>query len=266
MAEEKQSVPVVNRIYMVRVDIIERADWNPSQNNPTSLQNLMENIKQVGFSQNLNVVPLQNFTPGKADANGLLTIDSGKFRVIDGHDRLEAARTLGMTHVPCVINTEWAEEAQKLQAVRFNVIHKELDPMKFLSLFNEVAKRYGKEATEAMMMFSNKAALEDLKKGIREALPPTMRKAVEKKTDSAKTLQDLSSIVAEMFNKVGTNLDQGFMVFSYGGTEHVYVQMNKQLRDEVKKLVTKSEVERRHISDVFSEALGLPVAAKEAAK
>lgn len=71
----------------VRLDALEDAPTNANRMSDVRFRSLVERIREVGFLQPILVHPL----------------DGGRCRIVDGHHRVRAARELGMTAVPAIV-------------------------------------------------------------------------------------------------------------------------------------------------------------------
>jgi hypothetical protein len=246
-------------IYLVPLHCLHPAPWNMTKPSKRSLNLLAQNIKEIGFAETALIVPM---TTGGTYIVIDNRVTSGEFRIVSGHDKTLAASIAGLTEIPCsILPEETTEEMQKLQTVRMNTIHKELDPNAFKKLYDEMVKKYSAEVVEAYMMFSNE---EDFKKILKQNISdarkelPTeeMKEEFDAKKPKIKSVDDLANVVQELYTKTGsTSLDKGYTVFSYGNQEHIYIAMDKELNTTVRKLIDKAAIENRHISEIFKEAL-----------
>ena len=57
---------------------------------------------------------------GNCDPIGVWHNDAGELEVVEGHGRLMAARSLGMTEVPCIRLDHLTDEQRKEYAIRHN--------------------------------------------------------------------------------------------------------------------------------------------------
>jgi hypothetical protein len=108
-----------------------------------------------------------------------------------------------------------------------------LDPVRFTQLFDEMADKYGHELTKQMMGFVDEKAFEDLYISVRKELPKELQKQLDAAKDEIKNVDDLATILNELFSKYGDTLKHNFMVFTYGGKTHLWVLMTAKLRDKL---------------------------------
>ena len=72
----------------------------------------------------------------------------------------------------------------------------------------------------------------------------------------AKSVEDLSLILNHLFNKYGDTLKYSFMVFTYGGREHLYVAMNpktKKAMDKVTAFCKEQEIDLNQLIGPLTE-------------
>jgi len=235
--EEKEKTKF-REVRLIPIDLLVEAPWNPQKMTDREFNALVENIRQVGLIDPLQVVPLPD----------------GKYRVIGGNHRLQALRILEYEYVQCVICEDFDEDLQRLQSVRMNVIHGKLDPEKFLRLHEEMVKKYGKEAID-LYMITDEKILKSLMKDLKEGLPPEMAKKMDEARKEIKTIDDVGKVLNEIFSKHGDTLKFGFLVFSFGGKEHHYVEMDQKLLKRVKYLEELAVAREEPLSNIFNRAL-----------
>lgn len=252
--EELKKRPI--RFEYLNIDLIVPNAWNPNAQDELTFNLLQDEIAEVGLIDPIEVVPLED----------------GMFRIIGGEHRWRAAKNLGYFEVPCIILTDnkWTEEdLQKFVTVRLNVIHGKLDPEKFLTLYKEMAGKYGEEAMQRMMGYADSKAFQRtlgwVKKGLKESLPKEMAKEVEDATKEVKSVADLEKIIQDLFNKYGETVNQSFMVFTYGKQQHIYIQMSAKLRRAMDKVMTFSNVACKDINEVLERVIlqALPELSRE---
>lgn len=226
-------------IRMIPIKLLVEAEWNPQKMSDKEFNALVENIREVGPIDPVQVSPLTD----------------GRFRVIGGNHRLQALRVLEYEMVQCVLCDDFDEDMQKFQSVRLNVIHGKLDPEKFLHLYEEMAKKYGAHVVADLMKITDEKALKVLIKDVKSGLPPEMAKKLDEAKKEIKSVDDIGSILNEIFSKHGDTMAQGFMVFSFSGKEHHYVEMDKQLLKRVKYLEELAIARDEPLSNIFNRVM-----------
>ena len=250
--------PLVRPVHLVNVNVLEESPDNVTAEDARTFNNLCENIRQAGFNEPILICPKRGEAmPALPPPGGY--VDIGRWEIISGHERVRAAKAVGITHVPACIAPEFDDDMRRFQIVRMNVIRGKISPVKFFKVYQAACAKYTEEIARTMFMFSDGAALDELIATVKKALPGQMREAVDQKKGQIKTIDDLASIVSEIFNRAGSTLDRGFAVFSYGGQTHIYVAMDKELKAKMDALVQKSDIENRHISELLNEVLSIEV-------
>jgi hypothetical protein len=143
---------------------------------------------------------------------------------------------------------------QKFQSVRLNVIHGKLDAERFLRLHEEMVKKYGQDAVN-MFMITDEKVLKGMIKDIKAGLPPEMAKKVDEAKKEIRSVDDIGSVLNEIFSKYGSTLERGFLVFSFGNKEHHYVEMDKQLLKRVKYLEELAIAREEPLSAIFNRVM-----------
>jgi ParB family chromosome partitioning protein len=229
------------------IDDVEPNSWNPNSMTQEELDRLSQEIDEVGFIDPIEVVLL----------------DTGKYRILGGEHRHVAAKELGFDHIPCMVlkGARWQDEdLQKLVTVRLNSIKGRINPEKMAVLYHQMAKKYGEDALQNLFAFTSddawKKLVSQIKQGLSRAkLPPEKQREFSEKSKEAKTLQDLERILNELWASYGDTADKSFMIFTYGKREHIYVAMEKAMRDAMKKVMKHCRVEGVDINVVLGPAI-----------
>lgn len=238
-------------ITYLSVDILHGNDWNPNKQKDLTFNKLVENMQEIGFVEPVMVRP----HPEKEE----------EYEIVSGHHRVEAAKIVGYTEVPCIVQLDFDEDMAKVQLVRMNVLRGELDPMKFTKLFNDMAEKYGEDLTKDMMAMVDAKAFDKLYVDVKNELPPDLQKKLESTKKEIKDVDGLSKILNEMFANYGNTLDQNFMVFSYAGKTHYWIQMDKDMKKRMDDIAETAETGKHDINGLF-KAMMLTEQAKEILK
>lgn len=197
----------------IDIDLLDPSDENPNEMTDDEFSALVEEVADHGW-----LTPLQVIGPGP----------NGRYKLFGGHHRVKVAEVLGMTRLPCVVVDPDAfdDDFRKLQLVRQNILHGSLNPEKFTRLYNEMAKRYDGEVLRRMFAFTKTDAFDRLYLDAKKALPPDMQRKLEDVRKELKTVDDLSLVLNRLFTEYGNTLDSNFMFFSWGGKEHIMIQLS----------------------------------------
>jgi hypothetical protein len=227
----------------IPIDLIHPNNWNPQGQDELTFQRLCDEIRDVGFVDPLEVVPM----------------DDGTYRIIGGEHRWQAGKVVGLEELPCAVmmDAKWQDEdLQKFATVRLNVLKGKLDPEKFAKLYGEMAEKYGAEALQQLMGYVDTKGFQklvgDVKRGLKKSLPKEMQDEFDEKAKDAKTVEDLSNIIQHLFAKHGDTVNMSFMVFTYGKQEHIYVQMNSKTKKAMDKVVSYCRLAHEDINDFMA--------------
>jgi len=225
------------------------ADWNPNEMAPEDFNLLKEQIVEIGFIDPPTVVEVE-------DSNG-----KPFYRIIGGHHRVAAAKELKLRKIPVDVlqGDRWKDEdLQKLQTVRLNVLHGKMNPEKMVTLYNEMAGKYGDSVTK-MLGYASDAGLKKMIKQVQgdlaKTLEPELAKQFQEQAKEAKTIGDLEKIIQRLIADSGETAKYGFVVFSWGGKEHIYVAMSDKTREAMKRIVRASRDRKVDINEVIEEAI-----------
>lgn len=234
------------RIVLSPDDLLE-SDYNPNEMKPEMFEKLKQAIDESGFVDPIIAVPHE---------------DGKHYVVVGGHHRLRVAKELGIKKVPVDVpkSEKWRDlDHQKLQNLRLNIIHGEMNPEKMARLYTEMADKYGKDKVAGMMGYTSDAPLKkvikQIAKDMKSTLPPEMAKQFEEQAKEARTVNDLERIIQHLFQEYGDSIKYNFMVFAWGGKEHTYIATSKKVHDALKKIMQKSKNSAIDINDLIGDAI-----------
>lgn len=201
------------KVVSVPIDLIDPNEWNPNKLSEAMFNRLVQDMEKIGFLQPILLVPK----------------DNGRYRIVDGEHRYEAAKLSDMRDVPAVIvEGDFAadEDSQKFQTMRMNMIRGSLDKRKFQDMVEGLLERHGLEEIAESMAFDDIDALRSMIDSARATLPtPELRKEFDKAKEEIKTVDDLSNVLNRLFTRYGSTLPYHFMVMDFGGKDHLWVRM-----------------------------------------
>lgn len=189
-------------------------DANPNEMDERTFNALCEAISTEGWVEPPQVVP----------------IEDGKYEIVGGHHRWEAAKVLGMETIPCVVldPEKFHKDRRDWNVVKMNVIRGKLNPEKFTRLYSDLAKRYDPEVMKTLMGFTSDDAFQKVFQEVKRALPPGLRDAMDAAKDEIRTIDDLSLVLNRLFAEHGETLPSNMMVFSWGGKEVLWVRCSAE--------------------------------------
>lgn len=219
--------------------------WNPNSMPKAEYERLVQEIKEVGFIDFPQVIPMKD----------------GTYTIIGGEHRITAAKELGFKTVPCIVlkGQNWTDEdLQKFVTVRLNMIKGKIDPGRMAALYDEMIKKYSKEALQGLFAYTDSGAWNRMLDAIGKAVKQAgvgKDGEFQKRAKDAKTIQDLEAILNEMFANYGDTVDLSFMVFTFGRREHIYIQMDKNTHAAMKKVMKHCTQSGKDINELVSVAM-----------
>lgn len=241
----KPKISELLRIFDVPLDKIEESPENPNEEDEATFDRLVEAIREDGFDEPCIVVPKLN-DKGK---------ETGRYVMVSGHHRKKAAGYLDYQTVPCVIKKGWSDDSRKIQLVRRNLLKGSFNPEKFTTLYNDLAKNYDKEVLKQLMGFTKKDAFQKVYKSVSDALPEGQRKKLEDAKENITSVDNLSSVLNQIFRDHGSDLDFNFIVFSFGGKEHHYFKSDKELNSLIEDFEAAARRYKLNTTDAFKVML-----------
>lgn len=214
------------RVYDIPVGDLISSSENPNEMLDTTFDELVEGMRRDGFDEPILVMPVYD-DDGEA---------SGKYIIASGHHRKKAAELIGMKSIPAIIKEGWDDDARKLALVRRNLLHGKVNPAKFTALYDDLATRHDKEVLKLQMGFHEKKSFEAVYRDIAKQLPSKQRSKLAAAKEHIKSVDDLSSVLNTIFKEHGSDLDSGFLVFSFGGKNHHYIEISSETDKLLKRL------------------------------
>jgi len=229
----------LNEKVMVPIDKVEPNKWNPNKMSEENFNDLVENIKRVGWIDDIFVRPLED----------------GKYEIIGGEHRWRAAKVLGYKEVPCVIRAMTDKEAVA-QTGRMNFIKGRPGKNDLIRYYNAVLmKGWSKEEARDAMALRDDVMWKQVLDDTRAGLPDEMKSKFDEMKDEIKTLDDLSLVLNKLFNEYGDTVKYAFMFFMYGGKMHLMVEMDNNLKKIMNKLARYCSVNEININNVLTDML-----------
>lgn len=231
----------------IDVQLVDKWDDNPNAMSDEEFNALCDELDQNGL-----IDPIQVVGPHT----------NGRYFILGGHHRFDAARVLGWEKLSCVLldPTEWGSEKVEFQNIKMNVLKGKLSADKMMRWYQDKAKLYNAETLAKLTGFTNIDAflkiVGELKKSIgATGLPEDLKNKVSEALSEMKTVDDLASVLHKIFNEYGDQLKYNFLTYTFGGLPHLYVLCNKKTwksLQEIKKHCLDNELD---INLVFAELL-----------
>ena len=218
----------ISESVLIDVDRLHPNEWNPNYQTDDTFNQLVEEIKEDGFEQPLNVVPCSDCGEGE------------QYRIIGGEHRWKAARVLGFEEIPCYIHEGWDEAAQKLKTVRRNLMTGTLDDVKFTAMVKDLENRFEitSEELPRLLGFDDerefaKHYVEDKEIADRSFIDALLSEA-KKESHAVDAVVD---VVSNIFAEAGETIDQDFLHFSYRGSIQTVILCDDACTQSVKSMV-----------------------------
>lgn len=241
------------KVYDIPVELLVPTESNPNAMTDETFNVLAEEIDETvegspGFIDPIDVVPL----------------DDGRYQIVGGEHRWKAGRAIGMKTVPCILHTDekWkSEEFREFMLVRLNVIKGSLSPEKFLVMYERYVEKYGRDKLQRLFAITDDDYWSSLVGGTRSGLKDMgasseMLSDFDERTKEIKSVDELAAILNGLFSKYGNDLKYSFMVFTFGGKEHLYVKMNKEMARQMDAVKEWCRENRADINLVMAPVVG----------
>lgn len=197
----------------VDIGLVHPNPLNPNEMSDAEFNLLCDNVERVGLTDPILVWP----HPEKP----------GCYQVVGGHHRLEVAKMFGYEKVPVTVITDpnFTGDDAAFQAVRHNIIHGKMSPMKFMKLYQSLSGEYSEQAAAEMFGFVDEDEFKKLIYSTASSLPPEMKEKFQEASKEIKTIDDLAKVLNKLFSEHGDTLPYGYMVFDYGGKDNLWLRM-----------------------------------------
>jgi ParB-like chromosome segregation protein Spo0J len=273
-----------NEAVVIPTDKLILTDWNCNSMDDEEFAALCMEIKDGGFDEPCQVVPLK----GK---------NEGKYLVLGGEHRYKASLANGKKEVPCIIKTHLADAAEKelmLWSVRRNNIRGRIDAQKYAALEHKLADRWSMAAEAArremlikgdlLKTLKRSPALEDnesleLSNDDDESLdddssstgskgdtggdkphgdrPATdgEREVKKKFADRRALLMALKAAEQEVLLESEDTVEHGYLFFSQAGGTHLVVNESARLHELVAEMVNILKRNSEKVDDFLASAI-----------
>jgi hypothetical protein len=256
MSDDQSPVEVLP-VKLLPTERLIPAPWNPNKMSQRKFKRLVASVQEDGFAEPALVVPAEGILREKYLTPEQMAGGGDWWFIVGGHHRWEAARLLAMPKIPCAIKTGWTEDDIKLRNVKMNTLRGSMDPEKFTKLYMDVAERHGEEFIKSQMGLVEDAEFKRLMRDVTDGLPREAKRAVQERADAGDihSVDDLSRILNELFDKHGDTLELSYLVFDFGGRTHFWVPMDRRVKAAMEKLAQRCYTTRVDVNSVFTQLL-----------
>lgn len=242
-------------IVLIKIEDLVPDEDNPNEMDEPTFDMLVEEIRDQGFDEPI----LVRAHPDR----------KGKYQIGSGHHRTKAATIVGYTELPCVVK-QWSDREQKVALAKRNSLRGSLNKEKMVHLYRDLMKGQ-KDATlvQRELGFTDPKKFEKMFDAAKKSLPPKQAKKLAAAKEDIKSIDDLSSVLNRIFKEAGSELDEGYMVFSFGGKNHHYFQISQDTEAKLQAILSHCEAEGVVYTDYVQSIVReheLPAALKPAKK
>ncbi|MEM3554236.1 MAG: ParB/RepB/Spo0J family partition protein [Candidatus Micrarchaeaceae archaeon] len=245
------------KVVYVPLEQIEPNPWNPQVETDQEFQLLVESVRETdGLVEAILVRPLEgvDLSAVKMEDGVWVYRGPGRFQIIHGEHRYKALQALGASEAPCVV-IEADDEFAKFLSVRLNQLHGKFDPQRLWALIQSFGKSYRMEYLARKFGFTSEDALRKLVKKVAEQLPESVRFKYAKAMKEVESIQALSDIIHRIFNEHGNQLEFSYMIFEWGGHNHIWVRMSEEMARYMFAFVDRCAEENRDVAQAIFEAV-----------
>lgn len=220
---------------------------NINQMDETTLQRLVDEIKEVGFIDPIDVVPRED----------------QKYLILGGEHRWRAANIAGLSYVPCVIHTDekWNDEdIFNLVAFRLNVLKGSQNPEKFMKTYERLSQKFGNEKLQDIFAVTDKSLWKKLTKNIKKDLaasgvPQELVNQIAKAEDKSKDFNQFTRYLNKIFKDHANQVSNGSVVFVNGKNEHLIIQASEKTFQAIRAISNLANAENKNINEYLESVL-----------
>ena len=233
-------------VYDIDVNALVPYEDNTNEMDDATFNRLAEEITEVGFIDPLQVIP----------------IDGGKYKIMGGHHRWQAAKAIGMEYVPCTVlsDKKWTDnDLYELVSFRLNAIKGRVNAEKFAKVYEKMSSKFGEEALQNIFAVTDNEVWEKLTTSVRRSLqeagvPKEMVEKFKEAEKNIKTVDDLARILNTLFTDYGDTVPYNFMFFNFGKNDHLMIQASKGTFKATKVICDKAYSRREDVNKLLEPA------------
>jgi ParB-like chromosome segregation protein Spo0J len=232
------------KVFEIPLNLIVDHSENPNEQSESTFDELSDRVGRDGPDEPIIVVP--EIVKGKP---------TGKYLIVSGHHRKKAYAANNLKTVDAIIREGWDEDRAAIELITRNQLRGQVNPYKFTELFDRLNKRYDKEQLKKMMGLTEKKAFNALYKRISDNLNPKQKRKLEEAKEKIHSIDDLSSVLHQIFKEQGSELEDGMMVFSYGGKKNFYIKVGDESAKQLEEIQKTLESRDQDIKEFFRVVL-----------
>lgn len=219
--------------------------WNPQEMDGSTFNRLVQEMAENGLLETPVVVERER--------------EGKHFMIIGGEHRWKASQVLGWKTIACTIyDGKGVSDDQflKKMVVKLNQLHGKLNVQKFLSMYDDLISQMDEQQMVEAFALTDASVMKEIVKETRKqligsGLSSDKVKQYDRYMKEVRTVDDLSSVLNRIFATHGDSLSQNFLVFSYGGRDHLYIECDRKTWVAVSKVVEAVEESKEDMNVVM---------------
>jgi len=182
-----------------------------------------------------------------------------KYKVINGNHRFVALRDVfGVKKVKCVVIGEnWDEDKFWLEVFRLNNIKGSWEVVsagkKILELREKFKDKYSEAELKRKLGFSGTSLYDKVISKLTRGMPKELVEELKNRKNEIETIEDLSRVLHDIFRRHGQTVNQNYLVFTYGGSEHLLVKADSKLWSKIKLIEREVNTSGKDMCDVMTK-------------
>ena len=241
--KKKEKVYEVAEIKEVPVDKIDPIPGNVRQMTDEQFNMLVDSILENKFNEPIKVVKYGD-----------------RYRIVDGQHRFEAlTKVFGVDKVlVTIIGEEWSEERYWAEVIRLNNVKGDWNFSALVDRYMWLKEKYGLDDEELRRSLGFKrgdAVFKRLVKQVERSLPPEIASKFKEKKKENKTADELLAVVRELMAKYGKTAKHSYLIFAFGGKEHVLISATPKLMRQVKAVIEAANAKGLDVAKVMEKLI-----------
>jgi len=235
-------------IVMLKLNQIEPNPDNPNRMSDAQFQELLKEIERDGFDEPILVIPHPDSEKRK----------NGMYMLAQGEHRWAGLQVLGESEIPAIIK-DWDEKTARIKSVRRNVLHGDLDKVRF----GELVKKLNQDGVDSIDMpdvlgFTRQTDFDKLLESVSSSekqQTEQAQQATAAANPAAQAVDNVTYLVNEIFSEYGDTVNQSFMFFWYKNNFHLMVLADDDLRRETEHLSNYIKASHTDMAEFFTRAI-----------
>jgi hypothetical protein len=233
---------------LLPVDQCHPNKWNPNVMDSNKFSALVNKIQEEGFTD-----PIKVYVIPKEEWDDEWDKDCPHYLIWAGEHRHRAAVLLGFTEIPAVVYPHEDVRNQKIKTVRDNIIHGELDRVKFTAIVKDLDPSLDVDPTVFGFNDSNEMnryLIKETTKKDKSFLDGLKEEANKPK----EAVEGITDIINNILRDSAT-VDQSYLHFVYKGSTNCVVLCDKRTAKVVKEMIDFLQQSGMDVNEIVGPAL-----------